>query len=157
MAMIRESVRVRAPLQMAYNQWARLEDFPRFIHGVRDVRKRDERHLHWKAEIQGKDMEWESEITKQIPGNLIEWKTPAGGPDHGGLIELHSAGGGEVEVSVRIDYTQAGTAASSVSGQVHNALVRYKRLVEARASSARTLDTDNPVSDSRAQESCEDE
>ena len=66
MTQIRHSIDVNAPLRAAYNQWTQFEDFPRFMEGVREVRQLDDARLHWRADRQGREIEWDSEIVEQV-------------------------------------------------------------------------------------------
>jgi uncharacterized membrane protein len=40
MAKIEKSIEVNAPLRTVYNQWTQFEEFPRFMEGVKEVRRR---------------------------------------------------------------------------------------------------------------------
>jgi len=64
---IESSINVRAPLRTVYNQWTQFEEFPRFMEGVKEIRQLDDSHVHWVAEIAGKEKEWDAEITEQTP------------------------------------------------------------------------------------------
>jgi len=112
MERIEKSIEVRCPVRAAYNQWTQFEEFPRFMAGVKEVKQLDDTHTHWRAEIWGKDMEWESQITRQIPDKLIEWTTTAGGPDNGGFVEFRPLGNDQTEVNVHGNYEPRGVAAT---------------------------------------------
>ena len=71
METIEKNIEVEAPLSTVYNQWTQFEDFPKFMEGVEEVRQLDDRRLHWKAEIGGKEKEWDAEIFQQIPDHRI--------------------------------------------------------------------------------------
>ena len=58
-------VDVAVPVSVAYNQWTQFEEFPRFMEGVKEVRQLDDQRLYWRAEIGGKEVEWEALITEQ--------------------------------------------------------------------------------------------
>ena len=62
---IEQSIEIDRPVSMVYSQWTRFETFPEFMDGVTEVRQVDDRHLHWKAMLGGKDVEWDAEITEQ--------------------------------------------------------------------------------------------
>jgi uncharacterized membrane protein len=67
MATIEKSIEVNVPVRTAYNQWTQFEEFPRFMEGVKQVNQLDNTHLHWTADIAGKEQEWDAEITEQTP------------------------------------------------------------------------------------------
>jgi hypothetical protein len=75
---IDKTIDVDVPVRTAYNQWTQFEDFPRFMSGVKEVRQLDDTHLHWRAEIWGKEKEWDAEITEQEPDVRISWKSTDG-------------------------------------------------------------------------------
>src|SRR3569832_1840123 len=70
---ITESIEVKAPARTAYNQWTQFEEFPQFMDSVSEVRQLSATRLHWRADIAGKEKEWEAEITEQIPNKRIAW------------------------------------------------------------------------------------
>lgn len=70
MTTVEKSIDVHVPLGTAYHQWTRFEEFPRFMDGVRQVRRLDDRHLHWCVEIGGIEEEGDAEITEQISDQL---------------------------------------------------------------------------------------
>ena len=39
---VERSIEVEVPVQMAYDQWSRFEEFPRFMSGVEEVRRVDD-------------------------------------------------------------------------------------------------------------------
>lgn len=75
---IEESIEVNVPVSTVYNQWTQFEDFPKFMKGVLEVRQLDDTHLHWRAEVAGKEEEWDAEITEQIPDKRIAWRSTSG-------------------------------------------------------------------------------
>ena len=64
METVEKSIEVHVPVSIAYNQWTQFEDFPRFMEGIKEVRQFDDTHLHWRAEVGGKEKEWDAEITE---------------------------------------------------------------------------------------------
>ena len=63
MSVIEKSIEVNVPVTTAYNQWTQFEEFPRFMEGVEQVQQLDERRLHFKASIGGKEKDWNAVIT----------------------------------------------------------------------------------------------
>lgn len=137
MATINESVQVNVPVRTAYNQWTQFEDFPDIMEGVQEVRQIGDRHVHWHAKVWGKDLEWDAEITRQIPDKLIEWRSVSG-PDNGGFVEFRPLGAGQTEISVHIEYDPQGAAESVGSAlgiaknRVHHDLEHLKEFLEQR-------------------------
>jgi uncharacterized membrane protein len=72
MSKIEKSIEVNAPVRTAYNQWTQFEEFPKFMEGVECVDQLDDSHLRWRAEIGGRTIEWDAEITEQIPDTDLE-------------------------------------------------------------------------------------
>ena len=75
MATIEQSIELEVPVSTAYNQWTQFEEFPRFMAGVKEVCQIEDTHVHWHAEIWGKDKEWDAEITEQVPDRKIAWRS----------------------------------------------------------------------------------
>ena len=69
------SIEVEVPVRTVYNQWARFEDFPKFMSGVHEIQRLDDKHLHWCAEVAGKEKKWNAEIVEQIPYMRIAWRS----------------------------------------------------------------------------------
>src|ERR1043165_10065890 len=90
MERVEKIVDVDRPLSTVYNQWTQFEDFPFFMVGVKEVRQLDDTHLHWRAEIWGKEKEWDAEITEQEPDTRISWKS-VGGAENAGTVRFESA------------------------------------------------------------------
>ena len=54
MKTIEESIEIEVPVSTAYNQWTQFESFPQFMDGVQRVEQKDDRRLHWVADVGGK-------------------------------------------------------------------------------------------------------
>ena len=75
---VEASIEVDVPVRTAYMQWARFEDFPKFMFGVHEVQQLDDKHLHWRADVAGKEKTWNAEIVEQIPFMRIAWRSTSG-------------------------------------------------------------------------------
>lgn len=133
---IEKSIEVNVPVHTAYNQWTQFEDFPRFMEGVKEVRQLDDTHLHWHAEIAGKDKEWDAEIIEQIPDQCIGWRSTSGA-SNGGVVSFQDMGG-KTRVVLRMDYEpegvveNVGDAVGVFSRRVEGDLERFKDFLESR-------------------------
>jgi uncharacterized membrane protein len=137
MATIERSIDVEVPVRVAYNQWTQFEDFPKFMEGVRHVRQADDKRLHWKAEIGGKEQEWFAEITEQLPDERIAWRSRSGAPN-AGVVTFHRLGDSRTRIMLQLDYEPQGAvetvgdALGVVSRRVQGDLQRFKDFIEAR-------------------------
>ena len=78
MARIEKDTVASVPVSTAYDQWTQFESFPEFMEGVKEVIQLDEKRLRWRADVAGKDEEWEAEITDQVPDRHIAWRSVTG-------------------------------------------------------------------------------
>jgi uncharacterized membrane protein len=139
MSTVQKSIDVNAPVNSVYNQWTQFEDFPAFMEGVKEVRQLDDSHLHWCAEVAGKDVEWDAEITEQIPDQRIAWRS-VDGTQNAGIVSFHKLNDGSTRVMVQMDYDpeglieNAGDAMGLLSHRVEGDLERFKDFLESRGS-----------------------
>lgn len=139
MARITQSIEVNVPLQTAYNQWTQFEDFPRFMEGVREVRQTDDAHLHWRADRHGRTVEWDSEITEQVPDALIAWRD-IGGPGNYGSIRFEPLQTDvtrvqlEMELAPQLPNADERQHEDELRRRVEQDLMRFKQLLEERGS-----------------------
>src|SRR5687768_17669872 len=104
---IEKTIEVNVPVRTAYNQWTQFESFPKFMEGVKDVRQLDDKRLHWCAEIAGKDVEWDAEITHQVPDQRIAW-TSQSGAENAGEVTFKPVSSEKTQVSLWMAYDPKG-------------------------------------------------
>ena len=139
---VRESVRVEAPVDEIYRFWRRLENLPRFMKHVTEVRETSDRTSHWVAEAPGGLVAaWDAEIINDEPGRLIAWRS-IGNPDidnSGSVRFVEVPDIDATEVSVTIDYIppagRVGAWIAKLFGeepqqQINDDLRRFKQLME---------------------------
>ena len=137
MSLIEKSIELNVPVRTAYNQWTQFEEFPKFMEGVREVTQIDDKRLQWKANIAGKDEEWNSEITEQIPDERIAW-TSRGGAMNSGVVTFHRLSNGTSKLMLQLEYNpqgfveKAGDAMGLVTLRVQRDLERFKIFIESR-------------------------
>jgi len=137
MAKVERSIDIGVPVFAAYTQWTQFEQFPHFMEGVHEVRRLDNRRLHWKADIEGMTKEWDAEIAEQTPGRKLSWRSTSGeklaeqvsflriDPGHTRvtlMLEADTVGAAE----------QPGSVPAVMSTRVQGDLRRFKEFVEAR-------------------------
>ncbi|WP_151635923.1 SRPBCC family protein [Noviherbaspirillum aerium] len=131
------SIEVNVPVSTAYNQFTQFEDFPKFMDSVHEVRQIDDTHLHWRASVAGKEEEWDSEITEQIPDKRIAWRSITGVPN-AGVVTFHKINESTTRIMLQMDYEpqsideQVGDTLGLVKMQTQGNLKRFKQLLEDR-------------------------
>jgi uncharacterized membrane protein len=134
---VEKVVEVDQPLRTVYNQWTQFEDFPHFMEGVKEVRQLDDTHLHWRAEVWGKEKEWDAEITEQDPDSRISWKSTSGAPN-AGTVRFEPLGPDRTRVRLVMAYEpedaieNVGDALGIFSARVQSTVEDFKKFIESR-------------------------
>ena len=137
MEQVEKTIEVDRPVSTVYNQWTQFEDFPFFMEGVKEVRQLDDTHLHWRAEIWGKEKEWDAEITEQTPDQRIAW-TSRGGAVNDGIVMFQPLSDARSKICLQVAYLpegfveNVGDELGAVSLRVQGDLERFKAFIEAR-------------------------
>jgi uncharacterized membrane protein len=130
-------IEVDRPLRTVYNQWTQFEEFPRFMAGVKEVRQLDDAHLLWRADVLGKEKEWESEITEQEPDTRISWKSVSGARN-AGTVRFEPLGADRTRVRLTMAYEpenaaeNIGDALGAMRLQVARSVQGFKEFIEGR-------------------------
>ena len=104
---------------------------------VKEVHQLDDRRLRWQAEIMGKDVTWEAEITEQVPDQRVVWRS-TNGARNDGLVAFQPLGPERTNVILTIDYEpegmveESGSTLGLVSARVEGDLRRFKEFIERR-------------------------
>ncbi|HMO95583.1 MAG TPA: SRPBCC family protein [Tepidiformaceae bacterium] len=137
MAQIEKSVVVDVPISTAYNQWTQFEEFPRFMEGVHEVKQLDDRHLYWRAEVGGREQEWEAEIREQVPDEKIIWNA-VDGSENAGIVRFEPAGPTSTRVRLQMSYNPEGFMETIgdklgfMTRRVEGDLERFRDFIEER-------------------------
>ena len=117
---------VRAPIAPVYKQWSRIEDLPRFITSLRQVRRIDDTHFSYVLHPNGEDKQGIFQIVLQIPGRRIAWRTMSNG-FMSGVVSFEPRSEQETEVILKI---RSIFDPSNLSRRVEEYLGNFKQLVE---------------------------
>jgi uncharacterized membrane protein len=137
MAEVRESIEVNVPVSTAYNQWTQFEEFPKFMENVESVTQIDDTHLRWVAEVGGNRDEWEAEITRQDPDQVIAWRT-IDGKHNSGEVKFEPIGPDRTRIEVAMTWEPEGLTETlgeklgADERSVKADLERFNELVERR-------------------------
>jgi len=104
------SVTIEAPVERVYEFWNDVENFPRFLSHVREVRRLGPDRSRWvMAGPAGAPVEWEAVVTQRVPNESISWRTVEGSlVDHRGTVRFRPAGPNATRVDVRLTYRPTG-------------------------------------------------
>src|SRR5687768_7783974 len=103
---VQKTIYVAAPVERVFDFWTDYQNFPRFMHNVRDVRPVADRRSHWVvAGPAGVPVQWTAEVTGLIPGELIEWCSVSDSAvRHSGAVRFVGTTDGGTRVSVELCY-----------------------------------------------------
>jgi uncharacterized membrane protein len=138
---IQKTMHVYAELDEVYACWRQLETFPQFMSHVREVRKLSDTRYHWVVDgPAGIPVEWDSEITADVPGELIAWRTVEGSVVHSsGVIHFEPDRYGDTRVHIHMTYrppaNAIGATVAKILGvdprsQMDSDLARFKSYIE---------------------------
>ena len=137
MSSIEKSIDVHVPVHTAYNQWTQFETFPHFMEGVKEIRQLDDKRLHWRANVGGKEKEWDAVITEQMPDQRIAWRNTTGATN-AGVVTFHRLSDNTTRVMLQMEYDpeglveNVGDVIGVVSARVKGDLERFKQFIEKR-------------------------
>jgi uncharacterized membrane protein len=135
------TITVNRPPEEVYRFWRNFENLPRFMSNLESVQVIDERRSRWAAKAPTGTVEWEAEITEDIPNQSISWRSLEGSAvESYGTVRFDPAPGGRgTEVRVEIEYnTPAGALGAGIAKifgyapeqQIKGDLYRFKQVME---------------------------
>jgi uncharacterized membrane protein len=134
---IEKIIEVECPLKAVYNQWTQFEDFPLFMAGVKEIRQIDDTHVRWKADIWGKEVQWDAEITEQDPDKRISWRSISGAPN-AGTVRFEAVGPNRTRVRLVMAYEPSGAmenigdALGVLGARVQTTVEDFRKFMESR-------------------------
>jgi uncharacterized membrane protein len=117
---------VKASLERVYEQWSRIEDLPKFITAIRNVRRIDDTHFSYVWHPNGEDKPGIFQIVLQVAGRRIAWRTMSNG-FMSGVVSFEPRSERETEVILKI---RSIFDPANLSRRVEVYLGNFKRLVE---------------------------
>lgn len=132
---IQQSVDVAVPIEEAYDQWTRFEEWPEFMHRVDSVQQVDDSTVHISTKVWGVTKEFEAEIVEQRPDERIEWHSEDG-LMNSGVVTFHRLAPRLTRIEVTMDVKpdslleKAGRGMRFTKRAVRGDLHRFKAYVE---------------------------
>ena len=117
---------VKAAVAPVYEQWSRIEDLPRFITSLREVRRIDDTHFSYTWHPNGEEQRGIFHIVLRIPGRRIAWRTMSNG-FISGVVSFEPRSNQETEITLKI---RSIFDPPRLSRRLEEYLRNFKRLVE---------------------------
>ena len=142
-ARVEETIVIERPPAQLYAAWRNLEFLGGVMSHLRSVTCLDDRRSHWTVEgPAGTTVEWDAEIVRDVPDQLIGWRSlPGSDVDSAGSVRFRPRRGGRAtEVQVVLRYDPPGGALGTVlasalgedpAAQIREDLLRLRRRVRA--------------------------
>lgn len=139
---VTKTITVNRPPKEVYRFWRDFENLPRFMGHLEEVRSTGGARSHWRAKgPAGMSVEWDAEITEDVPDERIAWRSLEGADvDNAGTVQFKRGPGGRgTEVKVELRYAPpGGRAGALVAGllgeapgqQIREELRAFKQLME---------------------------
>lgn len=136
-----KTISVNASQEVLYSFWRDFQNFPRFMRHLKQVEVLEGNRSRWIAHAPvGSSVEWEAEMTQDVPNQRIAWRTINGDVNHSGAVRFEPAPGGRgTEVRVELNYRPPlgalGSAVAWLLGeepefQIQEDLRKFKQIVE---------------------------
>jgi uncharacterized membrane protein len=138
---VTRALTINKPAEELYGFWRSLENLPSFMRHLESVTEAGEKRSHWVAKAPlGQTVEWDAEITSDVPNERIGWKSLEGADiANSGVIEFRPTLNRGTEVKVTLTYEAPGgkigewiawALGEEPSIQVAEDLRRFKSLME---------------------------
>jgi uncharacterized membrane protein len=140
--LVGRTVTINRPRQELYAFWRDFRNLPLFMENIESVTVKDGNRSHWVVRGPAKtDLEWDSEITEDVPDEVIAWRSVEGASvQNSGRVEfVDSSNGRGTVVSVTIAYDPPAGALGKAFAkifrrepkiQARQELRRFKQLLE---------------------------
>ena len=134
---------INKPRHQVYAFWRQLENLPRFMKHLENVKVLDSFRSTWTAKVPGNlgTVSWEAAITEDREGEFLSWSSlPGSTIDNAGSIEFKdTANGLDTEIKVQMTYRLPGGDIGTLAGKLFNPAVediirediqRFKSIME---------------------------
>jgi uncharacterized membrane protein len=136
-----KTVHILAPLEEVFGFWAKLNNFPRFMSHLKEVRDLGGGRSHWVAVGPGgMPISWDAELTEFKKNERLGWRSVDGSSvDTEGVVTFASDRNGGTKVTIHMNYCPpAGVLGHGVArlfgsdprSEINDDLVRLKSLLE---------------------------
>lgn len=102
-----KTINIQAPVDKVFSMWTHYDNFPRFMHHVREVRDLGNGRSNWRvAGPMGTEIQWDAVCTRQEPNRMFAWRTEPGSVvAHAGIIHFEPNADGSTRVHLQMSYS----------------------------------------------------
>ena len=140
----RKTITIDAPVEEVYDAWSRVENFPRILSHIREVRDIGNGRTRWTATgPAGVPVSWDAVVTEEVPGEVLAWQSEPGSMiDNAGVIRFEPVDDGEAtRVDIHLSYNPPAGSVGDVVASLLGAdpksamdedLIRFQSVLEQR-------------------------
>ena len=114
MSTLEEHVDVGVPIDRAWDSLHQVENYPRFLAGVREARAEESGRTRLGVEAGGRTREFEARVADRAGERVLEWRT-TGDPELAGSFSLLPIDDDHTRVQARLEY-DPGTVRETFGG-----------------------------------------
>jgi len=145
---VRRAVTIDRTPEDLYTYWRKLDTLPHILSYIKSVTVLDDKRSHWIAKGPlDVDVEWDAEITEDIPNKKIAWRSllDADVQNQGAVEFIEAANGEGTEVHVDLTFKPPGGVVGKVVASIFHRdpdteiaedLQRFKQAMEAGVASS---------------------
>lgn len=101
---VKASTFINKNKEEVYEFWRHLENLPSFMDHIKEIHQVSDSRSHWVANLQHINLEWDAEITEDVPGSVIAWRSmPDSEVQTQGRVEFRSRNKG-TDLTVNLQY-----------------------------------------------------
>jgi uncharacterized membrane protein len=137
-----KAIEINAPLAVVFDLYSDFEKFPEWMKSLKEVRRVDDRHTKWTANVPLMTVEWEAETTRFEPQRRIAWRTVRGDIEMEGDVTFEETETGTTRMHILLGYEPpAGRLGSLIAHllgsdpekQIDEELKRFTQMAESLA------------------------
>lgn len=138
------SIEVGAPVKQVYDYWETLENLPRFMSNIEEVRSTGDDRTHWRVKGPlGASVEFDARTTQNESNEALGWTTENGDVKTSGQVRFKDLGDDRTRIEVQMNWFDppGGKIGEAVTGLVAGPkamldqdLLNFKDIMEGNAS-----------------------
>ena len=136
-----KTMNIDAPVEEVFRFWDHLENFPKFMSHIEEVRVMGDGRTHWRARgPAGISVEWDAVVTRREPDHLLAWRSePGAAVQNSGVIRFQPNAAGGTQLDIMMSYNPPAGVLGHLVAAIFGAdpkramdedLVRLKSLIE---------------------------